>query len=270
MEKVVGFSGVFMTFLVALPFGISIFGDDAGLVAAITVPFAFGILVAMMFVLFYPGLVQWLLENVPIPAKNRLQGIVTRVSSAAAAYRNKKSLVATIFVLSFLVHFTTAAMYYFTALAIGAGNLAEFWPIVFGSSIQIFATVISPFTIAGEGIREAAQYLLLGSLIGPAAAIVSAALGFWAAEAPTMLGFIFWWVRPKDYTPAYCRVNGVQVDYEQAAMASKQLETTEEKAQREAEQKTGQEVDPLLTRMRVAVGAGVGTGILAGNSCRSS
>jgi uncharacterized protein (TIRG00374 family) len=264
LEKVVGFSGVFMTFLVALPFGISIFGDDAGLVAAITVPFAFGILVAMMFVLFYPGLVQWLLENVPIPAKNRLQGIVTRVSSAAAAYRNKKSLVAAIFVLSFLVHFTTAAMYYFTALAIGVGNLAEFWPIVFGSSIQIFATVISPFTIAGEGIREAAQYLLLGSLIGPAAAIVSAALGFWAAEAPTMLGFIFWWVRPKNYTPAYCRVNGVQVDYEQAAMASRQLETEEEKAQREAEQETGQEVDPLLTRMRVAVGAGLGAGILAG------
>ncbi|WP_324503456.1 DUF4395 domain-containing protein [Nocardioides sp.] len=25
--------------------------------------------------------------------------------------------------------------------------------------------------------------------------MVSAALGFWAAEAPTMLGFLFWWAR---------------------------------------------------------------------------
>ncbi len=264
LEKVVGFSGVFMTFLVALPFGISIFGEDAGLVAAITIPFALGILLALMLVLFYPGLVQWLLQNVPIPAKARLQGIVTRISEAASAYRDKKSLVAWVFVLSFLVHFTTAAMYYFTALAIGVGNLAEFWPIVFGSSIQIFATVISPFTIAGEGIREAAQYLLLGALIGPAAAIVSAALGFWAAEAPTLFGFVFWWIRPKDYTPAYCTVNGVQVDYEEAARAAAQLETAEEKAQREARQTSEQQADPLATRMRTAAGAGLGAGIVAG------
>ena len=131
------------------------------------------------------------------------------------------------------VSFTTAVMYYFTALAIGAVG-AEFWPIVFGSSIQILATVVSPFTIAGEGIREAAQMLLLGSMIGAGPAIVSAALGFWAAEAPTMLGFVFWWIRPTDYTPAYCRVNGVQVDFAEAAKAATALETEEEKARREA------------------------------------
>ena len=103
-------------------------------------------------------------------------------------------------VLSFVVHFTTAAMYYFTALAIGAQG-AEFWPIAFGSSIQIFATVLSPFTIAGEGIREAAQYVLLSNQIGAAAAIVSAALGFWAAEALTLVGGVFWWIRPLELPP---------------------------------------------------------------------
>jgi hypothetical protein len=40
---------------------------------------------------------------------------------------------------------------------------ADFWQVTFGSSIQILATVLSPFTIAGEGIREAAQYLLLSA-----------------------------------------------------------------------------------------------------------
>ena len=62
------------------------------------------------------------------------------------------------------------------------------------SSIQILATVLSPFTIAGEGIRELAQLVLLQNMIGPAAAIVSAALGFWAAEALTLAGGVFWWI----------------------------------------------------------------------------
>ena len=123
-----------------------------------------------------------------------------RVAHSASAYRDKKMLVLLALGLSFVVHFTTAAMYYFTAFAAGAAN-PEFWPIVFGSSIQIFATVVSPFTIAGEGIREAAQYVLLHKEIGAAASIVSAALGFWAAEALTLFGGFFWWLRPANYTP---------------------------------------------------------------------
>ena len=116
---------------------------------------------------------------------------ITTMSHSAAAYRGKKALVVQAFALSFVVHFSTAAMYYFTALAIGAVG-ADFWQVTFASSIQNFLTVISPFTIAGEGIREAAQYMLLRNQIGAAAAIVSAALGFWAAEALTLVGgFIF-------------------------------------------------------------------------------
>jgi len=126
----------------------------------------------LLLVLWYPGLVQWAIENLPIPAKARLQGIVLRISRATAAYRDKKRLVLGMLLMSFAVHFTTAAMYYFMAIAVGAGADAEFWPIAFGSSIQIFATVIGP-TIGGLGVREAAQLLTIGSLIGPGAAIVS-------------------------------------------------------------------------------------------------
>ena len=264
LEKICGFSGVFLTFLVALPFGISIFGDNALLFASLSIPLALGIIGGLLLVLWYPGVVQWLITRLPIPAKDRLTGILMRITTAAGAYRNKKGLMLMVLLMSFLVHFTTAAMYYFTALAIGATG-ADFWQVTFGSSIQIFATVLSPFTIAGEGIREAAQYVLLGSLIGPAAAIVSAALGFWAAEAPTMFGFVFWWVRGKDYAPAFCLVDGVQVDYEEAAKAAVALETEEERNQREArEQASGKVEIPLARRVIESAGVGLAAGILAG------
>ncbi len=257
VEKVCGFSGVFMTFLVALPFGIGIFGDNALLFASITIPIAAGVIAGLVMVLLFPGVVQWILETVPLPAKQRISGLVTRVSTSAAAYRGHPALVFQILFLSFLVHFTTAVMYYYTALAIGAEG-ADFWKITFGSAIQIFATVVSPFTIAGEGIREAAQYLLLGELIGPAAAIVSAALGFWAAEAPTMLGFLFWWARSDDYTPDYARVDGVQVDYEEAARAAASLEE-------DVDETAGEEgATPLGERLWRAPSAGAFAGIAAG------
>jgi arylsulfatase A-like enzyme/uncharacterized membrane protein YbhN (UPF0104 family) len=257
VEKVCGFSGVFFTFLVALPFGIGIFGDYALLFAAISIPIAFGVIGSLLLVLLFPAIVQWILDTVPIPAKQRITGVVTRLSTASAAYRDKPALVLQILFLSFLVHFTTAVMYYYTALAIGAEG-TDFWKITFGSAIQIFATVISPFTIAGEGIREAAQLLLLGSLIGPAAAIVSAALGFWAAEAPTMLGFVFWWIRPEGYSPAYCRVNGEQVDYEEAAKAAGSL-------QDDVDPHAGEEeAVPLGERLWRAPSAGAFAGIAAG------
>jgi len=257
VEKVCGFSGVFFTFLVALPFGIGIFGDYALLFAAISIPIALGVIGGLVLVLLFPAIVQWILDTVPIPAKQRITGVVTRLSTASAAYRGKPGLVVQILFLSFLVHFTTAVMYYYTALAIGAEG-TDFWKITFGSAIQIFATVISPFTIAGEGIREAAQLLLLGSLIGPAAAIVSAALGFWAAEAPTMLGFVFWWIRPENYTPAYCRVDGEQVDYEEAAKAAGSLQDDVDPHAGEAD------AVPLGERLWRAPSAGAFAGIAAG------
>jgi len=257
VEKVCGFSGVFMTFLVALPFGIGIFGENATLFALLSIPIATGVIGGLVVVLLFPGVVQWVLENVPIPAKQRISGIVTRISTSAAAYRGHPGMVVKILFLSFLVHFTTAAMYYYTALAIGAEG-AEFWKVTFGSAIQIFVTVISPFTIAGEGIREAAQYVLLGELIGPAAAIVSAALGFWAAEAPTMLGFVFWWMRSEDYTPDYALVGGVQVDFEEAARAATSLEG-------DVDQTVGEEAAvPIGERLWRAPSAGAFAGILAG------
>jgi uncharacterized protein (TIRG00374 family) len=265
LEKILGVTGIFLTYLISLPFGIGVLeqflGERTGFVAFLSILVVGGIIGGLLTVLWFPGLIQWVLVNVPIPGKQRLEGIVTRLSNATAAYRDKKGLVLTALCLSFMVHFTTAAMYYFTALAIGATG-ANFWEVTFGSSIQILATVLSPFTIAGEGIREAAQYLLLSNQLGAGNAIVSAALGFWAAEALTLAGGFFWWVRPKGYTPAFCRVNGVQVDYEEAAKAAVALETDEEKSRR-IDAQTGT-LPPLGARVLHSAGLGFGGGVLAG------
>ena len=220
-----------------------------------------GVIGGLLSILFFPGLVQWALVNLPLPGKQRLEGIVTRLSNAAAAYRDKKLLVIQALGLSFVSHFTTAVMYFFTALAIGATG-ATFWEVTFGSSIQILATVLSPFTIAGEGIREAVQYLLLSSQIGAGPAIVSAALGFWAAEALTLAGGYFWWVRPKDYVPSSCLVDGVQVDYEEAAKAAASIESEEEKARHD--EAAGEPLPSMGARMAHSAGLGLGGGILSG------
>ena len=267
LEKVVGVTGILLSFLVALPAGMGMFHSifdargTANLVAGLGVAISAGVIAALLTVLWFPGLVQWGIEHLPIPGRAQLEGVVLRVSRSAAAYRDKKSLVLLVLFLSFLVHFTTAVMYYFTALAISAPGV-EFWPVVLGSSIQILATVLSPITIAGEGIRELAQLLLLKNMIGPAAAIVSAALGFWAAEALTLFGGFFWWARPADYRPAWCRVDGVQVDYEAAARAAVTLETEEDRRRRAA--RGAAPVAPLRARVRTGAGLGLGAGILAG------
>jgi len=122
-------------------------------------------------------------------------------------------LLLTALVAKFVAHFTTAMVYYFTALAIGVVG-AAFWPITFGSTIQILATVLSP-TIAGEGAREAFHALLLAKQLGGVPqAVLSAAIGFIAAEAATMWGGLFLWTRTPAWRPAFCVVNKSQVSYE--------------------------------------------------------
>jgi uncharacterized protein (TIRG00374 family) len=258
LEKVLGVTGIFLTFLVALPFGISIFGENATAFALVSIPMAAGIIGVLLTVLWFPGLVQWGIENIPIPGKARLESIVMRISNASAAYRDKKGLVLAMLFLSFGVHFTTAVMYYFMALAVGASETAAFWPIIFGSAIQIFATVIGP-TIGGMGVREVAQALTIGSVIGVGPAILSATVGFWVGEFPTIFGFIFWFIRGDAYRPGYCRVDGEQVDYDEAAKAAVALEDPHA-----PKHVSHDDLPPIGSRVVTSAGYGLGAGVLTG------
>ncbi len=267
LEKIIGITGIFLSYLVALPAGMGMFhailGEQRGdLVALLGVALCLAIVGGLLVVLWFPGLVVWLVSHVPLPGKARLRGLVERITHAASAYKRKKGLVLGALALSFVVHFTTAALYYFTARAISAPG-AEFWPIVLASSIQILATVLSPLTIAGEGIRELAQLVLLQNMIGAGPAIVSAALGFWAAEALTLAGGWFWWARPRDYRPAWCRVDGRQVDFAEAARTAAAFADAPAARDGLAPAASAPPAPPYAVRARAAAGYGLGAGVIA-------
>ena len=169
------------------------------LVTKIAVPLASGVVLLAFVLLWKPGWLEKIVGLVPRQFA-KAHAILGKLVSAFRAYDQRAAILLGCFVLSFGVHFLTAAMYFFTALAVGASE-AGFWEITFASSIQIFATVVSPFTIAGEGVRELVQALLLAKKIGLEQSILSAALGFWAAEAVTLMGGVFWWARKNDYEP---------------------------------------------------------------------
>jgi len=269
LEKIIGPIGIFVSFLVALPFGMNLLYEHdeifptraaANTAALAGASVSLAVIAALLAVLWFPGVVQFVIEQLPLPGRARLSGVVARVSRAAAAYRDHKLLLLQALALSFVVHFTTAAMYFFTALAIGAAG-AQFWPVVLGSTVQILATVLSPVTIAGEGIRELAQLLVLQHMIGPAAAVASAALGFWAAEGLTLFGGIFWWIRGPSYRPAYCLVDGAQVDYAAAERSAAAPVIPEARAARPS---AADEAPAYAVRARSAAGYGLGTGMIAG------
>lgn len=202
VEKVMGLCGMALTFALSAPWGATVLGDRAGVVLGCTLPLAAVLVGGAGVMLARPAWLQGAVERLVGVLPARLAKPLQGLSAAAAAYAGRGRLLAAVMLLSFLVHFTTASMYVLTALAVGA-HAVHFGEVVFASSIQIFATVLSPFTIAGEGVREVVQALLLAKRLGTSESILSAALGFWAAEALTLVGGFFWWSRSAGYRPRF-------------------------------------------------------------------
>jgi hypothetical protein len=221
LEKLIGMTGLFLGMVLTLPFGYAVLVDvttqggrpyAAPLLAAIIALVGGGVSVAVIAILVWPVLLTRTLQLVGrlLPAGVRAQ--VDNLTRAVSAYHGQVGLLFAALFSKFVTHFTTAVPYYFTALAIGVTG-ARFWPIIFGSMIQIIGTVFSP-TIAGEGAREAFQALLLSKQLGGVAqAVLSGALGFIAAEGATLWGGAFLWVRKPGWRPAFTYVDDQQVDY---------------------------------------------------------
>jgi hypothetical protein len=234
LEKFVGVTGLFLGMVVTLPFGYSVIVDvmekagkpeAAPLLAGLIGLVAGGISAVVVVGLVVPAWIMGVMTLIErifglafglVPAARGIGVKVNRVLSqftfAVGAYKGQLGLLMGVLAAKFVTHFTTAMVYYFTALAIGV-TTAEFWPITFGSTIQILATLLSP-TIAGEGAREAFQALLLSKQLGGVAqAVLSGALGFIAAEAATLWGGAFLWTRTPAWRPRFAQVDGQQVDY---------------------------------------------------------
>lgn len=235
LEKFVGVTGLFLGMVLTMPFGYAVIVDvtqelgrpeAAPALAGMIVAVAGGISAVVMFGLAFPQLLLWLatavlgVVGVKRPeageagagALARVAAVLYRFLDAVGAYRGQVGLLFGVLFAKFITHFTTAVVYFFTALAIGVVG-AGFWEVTFGSTIQILATLFSP-TIAGEGAREAFQALLLSKQLGGAAqAVLSGALGFIAAEAATLWGGAFLWTRTEAWRPRFATVDGEQVDY---------------------------------------------------------
>jgi hypothetical protein len=221
LEKIIGTTGLFLGMVLTLPFGYSVIvhvtesigrPQTAPLLAGAIVSIAGGVSALVTIGLVWPVLLTKFLTTFGRILPGQIRGQVEKFTQAVGAYHGQVGLLITALFSKFVTHFTTAAVYFFTALAIGVVD-AEFWPIVFGSTIQILATVLSP-TIAGEGAREAFQALLLSKHLGGVAqAVLSAALGFLAAEAATLWGGLFMWTRTPEWRPRFTLVDGRQVDY---------------------------------------------------------
>lgn len=221
LEKIIGITGLFLGMVLTLPFGYSVIlhvteslgrPQTAPLLAGAIGAVAGGVSLLVTIGLVWPILLTKFLTLFGRILPGQIRKQLEKFTQAVGAYHGQVGLLVIALFSKFITHFTTAAVYYFTALAIGVVG-AEFWTIVFGSTIQILATVLSP-TIAGEGAREAFQALLLSKHLGGVAqAVLSAALGFLAAEAATLWGGAFMWTRTPDYRPSSTLVDGRQVDY---------------------------------------------------------
>jgi len=221
LEKFIGVTGLFLGMVLTLPFGYSVLQDvcnglgkpeAAPMLAGAILAVAGGVSLVVIIGLVWPVLLTGSMRLFGKLMPKRIRVEIDKFADAAGAYRGQVKLLFLVLLSKFITHFTTAMVYFFTALAIGV-VAAAFWPIVFGSTIQIFATLFSP-TIAGEGAREAFQTLLLSNQLGgEAQAVLSAALGFIAAEAATMWGGAFLLTRRPGWRPNFTIVDGEQVDY---------------------------------------------------------
>lgn len=221
LEKIIGITGLFFGMALTLPFGYAVIQDvtaqlgrpDTALTLAVAIGSVAGGIPLCVFVgLARPTVLAGVFALLGRVAPGFAGGPLANVEAALRAYQGQFGLLLRVFLAKFAAHFSTASVYYFTALAIGVVG-AHFWPITFGSTVQILATLLSP-TIAGEGAREAFQALLLSKQLGGVAqAVLSAALGFIAAEAATMWGGAFLYTRTPNRRPRYTLVDGKQVDY---------------------------------------------------------
>lgn len=221
LEKIIGIAGLFLGMVVTMPFGYQVIRDVADrlgrpdvapLLAGAILAVAGGVSLAVIVGLVRPTILTLILALFGRIVPGGLRDQVRQFEQSVGAYRGRVGLLMTALAAKFVTHFTTAAVYFFTALAIGVVG-AQFWPITFGSTVQILATLLSP-TIAGEGARELFQLLLLEKQLGGVAqAVLSAALGFIAAEAATMWGGMFLWTRTPAWRPRFALVDDEQVDY---------------------------------------------------------
>jgi uncharacterized protein (TIRG00374 family) len=208
VEKITGFFTLFLLVLVTLPAGLRFLPGQVLAVAALI--FCLPVVLSF-FLLLRPALIERTMDKLlraKFPGKAKIEGLARRSVAAVTVYQDHRQVLLRAVLLGFVVHGSTALMYYFCALAVGVdASLAD---MLFVGPWIILATVGLP-TIGGEGAREFTALGLLQRIgVDPNAAWLVGHLGFWAAEfVPAVLGGIILALRPARYRPAIERAERV-------------------------------------------------------------
>ena len=197
VEKLIGFIALAFLVFVTLPFGLTFLRFKIPLLGATLA--VLGAFIAVSFAcLLNPRILQVLIAVFPVSRWPKIEGKFARLAQAVTAYSGQRPLLLWAVLLGFLVHLTTALMYFCTAMAIRTEGV-RVAHILFAAPLMISAVVIGP-SIGGEGLRELVMVMLLGRQVGGAKTFLFSHLGFWADPLPLVGGLILM-LRPAHYQP---------------------------------------------------------------------
>ena len=128
LEKFIGITGLFLGMLVTLPFGYQVLVDVTGqlgrpaaapLLAGAIAVIAAGVTALVVIMLAWPLMLTKGVTIVGRVLPVRFRGRVQQFALVVGAYQGQVGLLLLALLSKFITHFNTAAVYYFTALAIG-------------------------------------------------------------------------------------------------------------------------------------------------------
>jgi uncharacterized protein (TIRG00374 family) len=191
VEKVTGFFALSVLVLLALPFGIRIFGADILKTIALFLLIPVALSSA---ILWWPQGMHHLAEKVA-KGSGRISQTVRKTAEAVAKYRGHRGILIGATLCGLGVHAAIIGVYLCTSRAVASElPMAE---LLFAAPIMIAATVGFPISVGGEGIREGTFVYLLGRVGVPSqTAFLFSHLGFWVDMILSSSGGILLLVRP--------------------------------------------------------------------------
>ena len=191
VEKVTGFFALSVLVLLALPFGVRIFGADVlkTLALFLLIPVA-----VSSAILWFPSRLVKIAEKL-VPGKGRISQTIRKTANAVAEYRQHRGILVGAALCGIGVHSAIIGVYLCTSRAIGSS--VPITDLLFAAPIMIAATVGFPISVGGEGIREGTFIYLLGKVGVPSqTAFLFSHLGFWVDMILSSTGGILLLVRP--------------------------------------------------------------------------
>lgn len=155
IDRVSGFFGLVTVLVFSLFFGYSVFNDKSILLATVMLLLLVLVFSGIMFSGRFFGL---FLKCVPFPG---VKAYLQKIHNETKAYRGKKGMLISAWLLSCLTHFGLAFVYAFLALGLGL-RIKFVYFLIFVPMITAFSSL--PFSIGGLGIRDTASVFVFSKI----------------------------------------------------------------------------------------------------------